>query len=267
MHPMLNIAIKAARLAGDIIVHAYDKRALYDVENKGKNDFVTSVDKKAEQAIIETLLTAYPKHSILAEESGEKANNSRQEKSEYQWIIDPLDGTLNFINGFPHFCVSIALKVKDKIEHGVIYDPMRNELFTASRGSGANLDSRRIRVNKTASLENSFLATGFPVRDNSQLDSYLDIFNSILKKSVDIRRSGSAALDLAYVACGRLDGYFEGGLHIWDTAAGSLMISEAGGYVGDFNGGEEHLASGEIIGTNIKLYKNLVKEIRNIKNK
>lgn len=258
MHPMLNIAVKAARKAGDVIMHAYDNKANFDINIKGQHDYVTTVDKNAERVIIDTILTAYPEHSILAEESGETTNSN----CDYQWIIDPIDGTLNFINKFPHFCISIAIKIKGRVEHGVIYDPVRNELFTASRGCGAYMDSRRIRVNKKNSLDSTFLATGFPVRQPEKLDKYLATFSNILKKSADIRRAGSAALDLAYVACGRLDGFFEGGLKIWDLAAGCLMITEAGGYVGDFEGGENYLASGEVIGTNIKLYKSLLKEIK-----
>jgi myo-inositol-1(or 4)-monophosphatase len=260
MHPMLNVAIKAARKAGDVIMHAFDNKAMFDIQQKGINDYVTTVDKNAENVIIETLHQAYPRHSFLAEESGERT----QPNSEHQWIIDPLDGTLNFIHGLPHFCISIALKVKNRVEYGVIYDPVRNELFTASRGCGAFLDSRRIRVNKNSTVENSVLSTGFPVREPEKLPNVLTTFSSIAKKVADIRISGSSALDLAYVASGRLDGMFEEGLKIWDTAAGSLMITEAGGYVGDFNGGEEHLNSGEIIGANIKLYKSLLKEIKSV---
>lgn len=258
MHPMLNTAIKAARQAGNIIMRAFDHRGQIEATPKGRHDYVTKVDKYAEEVIIETLLTAYPEHGVLAEESGEKIGKNPK----YQWIIDPLDGTLNFINGFPHFCVSIALKVGNKIEHGVIYDPVRNELFTASRGGGASLDSHRIRVNKTGSIENSFLATGFPVREPEKFESYLESFSSIVQKTADVRRAGSAALDLAYVAAGRLDGYWESGLKIWDVAAGSLMILEAGGYVGDHDGGEEYLAKGDIIGANMKLYKNILKEVK-----
>lgn len=259
MHPMLNIAVTAARKAGDVIMHAFDNKAMFDVEQKGRHDYVTTVDKNAERVIIDTIHNAYSRHSFLAEESGERT----QPNSEHQWIIDPLDGTLNFINGYPNFCVSIALKIKNKIEHGVVYDPMRNELFTASRGCGAFLDSRRIRVNKTSSIESSLLSTGFPIREPEKLKNAMSIFSSISQKATDIRISGASALDLAYVACGRLDGVFEEGLKIWDLAAGSLIITEAGGYVGDFNGGEEYLNSGEVIGTNIKLYKLLLKEIKN----
>ncbi len=255
---MLNTAVTAARKAGNYIMRAYDDKKRLEITSKGLHDFVTQVDHTAEELIIETLLTAYPKHDIIAEESGSNLKN----KSEYQWIIDPLDGTLNFINGFPHFCISIALRVNNVIEHGVIYDPVRNELFTASRGCGASLDNRRMRVNKNNSIENSFLATGFPTRYPEQLDSYIKSFNSILRKTSDIRRAGSAALDLAYVAAGRLDGYWESGLKIWDVAAGSLMILEAGGYVGDFNGGEDYLNSGSIIGGNMKLYKSILQEIK-----
>lgn len=258
MHPMLNIAIRAARKAGDVIMHAFDNKSSFDIQQKGLRDYVTSVDKNAESIIIETLHNAYPRHSFLGEESGERT----QPNAEHQWIIDPLDGTLNFINGLPHFCISIALKIKDKIEHGLIYDPVRNELFTASRGGGAFLDSRRIRVNKTTTIEDSILSTGFPVREPEKHIKSLATFSNIAQKATDIRVSGSAALDLAYVASGRLDGMYENGLKIWDLAAGCLMITEAGGYVGDFDGGEEHLNSGEIVAANMKLYKILLKEIK-----
>lgn len=260
-HPLVNTAVTAARKAGDIIMRAYDNRHQIEVSQKGLNDYVTKVDKYAEEVIIDTIHKSYPDHSILAEESGEKLKKD----SIHQWIIDPLDGTLNFINGFPHFCVSIAIKVNNTVQHGVIYDPVRNELFTASKGSGASLDSRRMRVNKASELEGSFLATGFPCREPEKFDSFIKSFDSILRKTCDIRRAGSAALDLAYVAAGRLDGYWESGLKPWDTAAGSLMILEAGGYVGDYDGGENYLSSGEIIGANMKLYKQILKELHNNK--
>lgn len=259
MHPMVNTAINAARQAGTIIMRAYDDKNRLTIASKGLNDYVTQVDKAAENIIIKVLQEAYPEHSIIAEESGEYMKNN----SKYTWIIDPLDGTLNFINGFGHFCVSIGLMVNNSIEHGVIYDPIRNELFTASKGCGASVDSKRIRVNKASSINNAFLATGFPVRQPEQLDSYLKTFTPILKQSADIRIAGSAALSLAYVAAGRLDGYFESGLKSWDLAAGSLMVLEAGGYVGDYAGGENYLTTGNIIAGNMKIYKNLLQHINN----
>lgn len=262
MHPMINTAVRAAREAGKIILRAYDDKNRLTIDTKGLNDYVTQVDKAAERAIIKILQEAYPDHSILAEESG----SHEIRNSKHQWIIDPLDGTLNFIHGFGHFCVSIALKINNVVEHGVIYDPIRNELFTATRGSGASLDSHRIRVNKKTSIEGCFLATGYSVRKPEQLDQNIKIFSSIIKQASDIRVAGSAALDLAYVAAGRLDGYYESDLQPWDLAAGSLLVTEAGGYVGDFNGGEDYLASGEIIAGNMKIYKNLLQEIFNAHN-
>lgn len=284
MHPMINIATKAARAAGTIIMRAYDDKKLLKVSSKGRYDYVSQIDKAAEDVIIDTILSAYPNHSILTEESGFVDNKNHQVKSnnkfysnksnhntnnnirnsdnnQYQWIIDPLDGTLNFINGFPHFAISIALKVNNKIEHAVIYDPLRNELFTASRGSGANLDNKKIRVNQIKEIDGSFLGTGFPVRNPEEFKNFLPVFNNLVQKTADIRRAGSAALDLAYVACGRLDGYFENYLHPWDLAAGSLLVLEAGGYVGDYNGGESFLDNGSVIAANMKLYKELLKVI------
>ncbi|MBP9721752.1 MAG: inositol monophosphatase [Gammaproteobacteria bacterium] len=263
MHAMVNTAVKAARLAGTIILRAYDDKNRLNITSKGINDYVTQVDKAAEQAIIKILQEAYPDHSILAEESG-KHTPSHKTTSTHQWIIDPLDGTLNFINNFGHFCVSIALKVNDTVEHSVIYDPIRNELFTASKGSGATLDSRRIRVNKKEHIQDSFLGTGYSVRNPENLDKNLKIFNSILKKVSDVRVTGSAALDLAYVAAGRLDAFYESDLMPWDLAAGSLLVLEAGGYVGDYSGGESYLNKGEVIAGNIKIYKNLLQEINKV---
>jgi len=258
MHPMVNTAVNAARQAGKLILRAYDDKNRLNIDAKGLNDYVTQIDKAAEFTIIKILSEAYPDHSILAEESGQQLRKNPN----YQWIIDPLDGTLNFINNFGHFCISIALKVNNIIEHGVIYDPIRNEMFTASRGSGANVDSKRIRVNKGTELAGSFLATGFPVRQPDLLESYLPSFNNILKQASDVRIAGSAALNLAYVAAGRLDGYFEPNLNAWDIAAGSLMVLEAGGYVGDYNGGEDYLNSGNIIAGNMKIYKYLLQELK-----
>lgn len=260
MHAMLNTAVSAARKAGDFIMRAFDDKKILNISPKGRHDYVTQIDSKAEEIIIKTLKEAYPKHDIIAEESG----NDLKNRSKFQWIIDPLDGTLNYINGFPHFCISIALKIDGQVEHGVIYDPSRNELFTASRGRGASLDSKRIRVNNNKTLDGSFIGTGFPVRTPEAIDSYTKVFNSILKQTSDIRRAGSAALDLAYVAAGRLDGFWESGLKIWDLAAGCLMVSEAGGYVGDFEGGENHLESGNVIAGNMKIYKSILQEVKRV---
>lgn len=223
---MLNIAVRAARQAGNIIIRNVDRVDTLEVSLKGRQDYVTSVDRAAEAAIIQTIHKAYPEHAFEAEESGMSAN---AETSDYVWVIDPLDGTMNFLHGYPQFCVSIALKVKGVVEHGVVFDPMRNELFEASRGSGAQLDGRKIRVSKVSKLENALIATGFPVRQPDKLPAFMQTFERVLGQCAGIRRAGAAALDLAYVACGRLDGYWELGLQPWDVAAGGLLVEEAGG--------------------------------------
>lgn len=247
MHPLLNIAVRAARSASNIIVRATKHVEHLEITSKGRNDFVSDVDRMAEAEIINTIHKAYPDHAILAEESGQSGENDTV------WIIDPLDGTTNFLHGFPHFCISIAVMVRGKIEHGVIYDPLREELFTASRGAGAQLNDRRIRVGKRKSLAESLLATGFPFRQPQHFDSYLATFKVLFPQVVDVRRAGSAALDLAYVAAGRLDGYWEIGLQPWDIAAGALLIEEAGGVVTDFSAGDNYLDSGNIIVGNVSI--------------
>ena len=233
LHPMLNVAIKAARAAGAII-----NRAALDVEavrvsQKQLNDFVTEVDVASEKAIIETLLTAYPQHGILAEESGKEYGSPT---SEFVWIIDPLDGTTNFIHGFPVYCVSIALAVRGKVEQAVIYDPSRNDLFTATKGRGAFLNERRIRVSKRTRLSECLISTGFPFRPGDNFKNYLALMGDVMQRCAGLRRPGSAALDLAYVAAGFTDGFFETGLSSWDVAAGSLLVTEAGGLIGNFTG-------------------------------
>jgi myo-inositol-1(or 4)-monophosphatase len=242
MHPVLNIAVKAARRAGSVINRASFDLDKLTVEQKAHNDFVSEVDRAAEQAIIQVIREAYPQHSILAEESG-----LADKQSEYQWIIDPLDGTTNFLHGFPQYCVSIALSVKGQVQHGVIFDPVRNDLFTTSRGAGAFMNDRRIRVSRTASLKDALLCTGFPYKEFAQFDRYLAMFKELTQKSAGIRRPGAAALDLAYVACGRFDGFWEMGLNAWDVAAGGLLIQEAGGLVADFSGDADWLSSGTIV--------------------
>lgn len=227
MHPMLNIGIRAAHAAGDHIVKYVDRIQDIPVSSKGRNDFVTEVDKQAEIIIVDIIRKAYPQHSVLGEEGG------AQGEDDFQWIIDPLDGTTNFLHGFPHFAVSIGLKHKGVLDQGVVYDPMRQELFTASKGAGAYLNKRRIRVSKKKGLDGALLGTGFPFREMDNLEAYLDTFRQLFPLVAGIRRAGSAALDLAYVACGRLDGFWEYGLKDWDIAAGSLLITEAGGLVGD----------------------------------
>lgn len=256
MHPLVNIAVSAARQASRVILHAMDNMDKVKTSSKGQNDFVTSVDKKSEQVIIDTIKAAYPEHAILAEESGEIPGN------ETTWIIDPLDGTTNFLYEFPHFAISIAVAEKGRIQHGVIYDPIRDELFTASRGRGAALNGKRLRVVDQKLLENCLLGTGFPFRSKDNIDTYVDTFKGFMTECRDIRRAGSAALDLAYVAAGRLDGFWEFGLSKWDIAAGSLMIQEAGGIVDDMNGQQKFLENGNIIAAPPKVFKAMVKTIR-----
>lgn len=251
MDAMLNIAIKAARRAGQHIIRNADRLDRLKVESKGHNDFVSEVDRIAEQEIIEILLHAYPDHSILAEESGEHAG------SEYCWIIDPLDGTTNYLHGYPQYAVSIALKHKERLEQAVIFDPLRDELFSASRGSGAQLNDRRIRVSKVKKMPEALLGTGFPFKTQDKLDVWIDTFRSMLTGSSGIRRAGSAALDLAHVACGRLDGFWEFGLKPWDMAAGCLLIEEAGGLVSDMLEPISALKTGNILAGNPNIYKQM----------
>ena len=255
LHPMINVAIKAARAAGAII-----NRAALDVESvrisqKQVNDFVTEVDHAAEKTIIETLLGAYPGHGILAEESGSEHG---AKDSEFVWIIDPLDGTTNFIHGFPVYCVSIALAVKGKVEQAVIYDPSRNDLFTATRGRGAYMNDRRLRVSKRIRLAECLISTGFPFRPGDNLPDYMAMMGEVMKRTAGLRRPGAAALDLAYVAAGFTDGFFESGLQPWDVAAGSLLVTEAGGLVGNFTGEADFLAQHECLAGNPKVYGQMV---------
>ena len=255
LHPMLNVAIRAARAAGAII-----NRAALDVEavrisQKQVNDFVTEVDHASENAIIETLLTAYPQHGILAEESGSAHGNPR---ADHVWIIDPLDGTTNFIHGFPVYCVSIALSVKGRIEQAVVYDPTRNDLFTATRGRGAYLNDRRIRVSKRTRLVESLVSTGFPFRKGDDFPTYLAMMGDVMQRTAGLRRPGAAALDLAYVAAGFTDGFFETGLKPWDIAAGSLLVTEAGGLIGNFTGEADFMEQRECMAGNPRVYGQLV---------
>jgi len=256
MHPTLNIAVRAARSAGNVIIRNLGRLDSLAIHTKDRNDFVTEVDQKAEQEIIYTLRKAFPDHGILAEESG------LREGDDYQWIIDPLDGTTNFLHGFPQFAVSIALRHKGRLEHGVVYDPLRQELFTASRGAGAMLNDRRIRVTKRKSLDGALLGTGFPFKAQQHLETYLDMFRALFPNTAGIRRPGSAALDLAYVATGRLDGFWEIGLNIWDMAAGVLLIQEAGGLSSDFLGGHSYLENGNLVAGSPKVFTDILKTIR-----
>lgn len=256
MHPYLNTAVKAARRAGDIIVRGLTRFEGVEATAKGHNDFVTSIDHAAEAAIIDTLSNAYPSHGFIAEESG-----VTQGTADIAWIIDPLDGTTNFMHGFPQFAVSIACQVEGRIEHGVIYDPMRQEIFTSSRGNGAYLENRRLRVSGRRTLEGALIGTGFPYRENLHLlDPYLAMFKAVTQKTAGLRRPGAASLDLAYVAAGRTDGFWEIGLKIWDTAAGTLLIREAGGLVGTLDGGE-YKQGGNIAAGSPKVFKELLQTI------
>lgn len=253
MHPMLNIAIQGARSASRTILRYFDQLDKVEVSEKEKNDYVTQVDKLSEEIIITEIQKAYPRHAIIAEENG-KLNSSNDE---YCWIIDPLDGTRNFMHGFPQFSISIALMKKNVLELGMVYDPIRQELFTATRGQGAYLNSRRLRVSPAKKFSSTLIGTGFPFCDKDDTERYLKKFQTVFTHCGDIRRAGSAALDLAYVAAGRLDGYWEAGLEIWDIAAGVLMIKEAGGIVTDFQGAENYLDSGDVIAGNLKSQKEL----------
>jgi myo-inositol-1(or 4)-monophosphatase len=266
MHPMLTIAVKAARKAGNIIVRASEDISQLKIKNKTFNDFVSEIDLASEEAIISTLKATYPDHAFLGEESG-----LSDAKSDYVWIIDPLDGTTNFLHNFPQYCISIALMHKGEIEQGLVYDPNRNDLFTATKGRGAFLNDRRIRVSGKAKLRESLIGTGFPFRDYDHLPAYLKMFEEMIRSTSGLRRPGSAALDLAYVAAGWFDGFWEIGLSKWDIAAGGLLVKEAGGIVADFKESQDWIDSGNIIASNAKIYdeffgiiqKHLSEELKN----
>ena len=255
MHPTLAIAVKAARRAGNFINRSARDLDLLTVTTKGPKDFVSEVDRAAEAAIVETILGAYPDHAILAEEGTAKGANA---DAENLWIIDPLDGTTNFLHGFPQYCVSIALQHKGQVTQGVIYDPVRNDLFTATRGRGAFLNERRIRVSKRDHLRDCLVGTGFPFRDGSYLDTYLQMMKTMIEQTAGLRRPGAAALDLAYVAAGFYDGFWEVGLNAWDVAAGSLLVQEAGGLIGDLAGEGDFLYGGQVIAANPKVFAQMV---------
>jgi len=266
MHPLLNIAVRAARRAGEVIVRSLVRLESLEVTSKGRNDYVSEIDRAAERDIIDIIHKHYPDHAILAEESGSSGDNDTV------WIIDPLDGTTNFLHGFPVFAVSIAVQQRGRLEIGVIYDPMRQEVFTAARGDGAHLENRRIRVSKQRGLEGALLATGFPYREDERYaDNYFAMFRMLASMTAGVRRPGSAALDLAYVAAGRVDGFWEMGLKAWDTAAGTLMIREAGGRVGTL-GGDEYRLGPNIVAGAPKVYEALIaalaphvpEELRNV---
>ena len=255
LHPMLNTAIKAARLAGSIINRAALDLEVLKVSSKGPNDFVSEVDRAAEDIIIRTLLEAYPGHGILAEESG-RTHGARD--SEFIWIIDPLDGTTNFLHGFPVYAVSIALAHRHNVQQAVVYDPTRNDLFFASKGRGAFCNDRRLRVSKRLRMSEALIGTGFPFRKGDNFKRYVKMFETVMQSCAGLRRPGAAALDLCYVAAGHYDGFFETGLSPWDIAAGSLMITEAGGLIGNFTGESDYLYQREVVAGNPKIYGQLV---------
>ena len=259
MEPMLSMALRATRKAGEIIERALDRVDLIPIEEKGRNDFVSEVDRKSEQEIIYHLKKAYPDHGFLGEESGATGNQS----SDYQWVIDPLDGTTNFLHGIPHFAISLACIFKGNILHGIVYDPVKREEFSATRGKGATLNDRRIRVSNRKSFEGALMGTGIPFNDFGldNIDAYLKCLKEIAGQTAGIRRQGSAALDMAYVAAGRYDGFWEMNLKQWDIAAGILLVKEAGGMVSDFKGGNDYLDSGHVVCANPKVFKPLLQVV------
>lgn len=256
MHPMLNIAVRAARAAGNLIARNIGNNSQFSVAQKQqRGDLVTDIDRECENTIAQTLLKSYRDHCIIGEESGISGNPD----SPYKWIIDPIDGTQNFVQGIPHVAVSIALHYNDKAEVAVVFNPMTNEMFTASRGDGATLNGRRIRVTDRVGLEDSVIATAFPVRYRERMNAYIPLFHNLIDSCADVRRMGVASLDLAYVACGRFDGYLEQGLKIWDFAAGELLVREAGGIVTDFAGTPKYTKTGNILCGNPNIVRSLLK--------
>jgi myo-inositol-1(or 4)-monophosphatase len=254
MQPLANIAAMAARKGGDMLLRQLNQLDRLKVETKGRNDFVSEADRQAEAVIVDTILNHYPDHAILAEEGGARG------ESDHLWIIDPLDGTTNFLHGFPVFCVSVGLQIRGRLEHGVIYDPLRQEMFTASRGEGAQLDGRRIRVTNRRDLADALIGTGFPYRRGSAgLDPYMALLKDVIRNAAGVRRPGAAALDLAYVAAGRLDGFWETGLKPWDLAAGALLIREAGGIISGLDGSEGFMETGHVLAGSPKIYAGLAR--------
>jgi myo-inositol-1(or 4)-monophosphatase len=253
---MINIAVRAARNAGRILMRYYEHTESLQVDQKSRNDFVSEVDRQAEQAIIHELRSKFPSHAILGEETGSHKGD------DFEWVIDPLDGTTNYLHGVPQFSVSIALKHKGQLEHGLVYDPLRDEMYTASRGGGARLNDRRLRVTQRIGLEGALLGTGFPFRDQRFMPEYLRMLEALIKDTAGIRRPGSAALDFAYVAAGRNDGFWELGLSQWDFAAGALLVREAGGVVSDIAGGERFLETGNVIAGGFKVHGAMLKTIK-----
>ena len=255
VHALLNIAVRAARSAGEVIVRSLTRLESLEVTSKSRNDFVTEIDRRAEGEIIALVRKNYPAHAFLAEESGESGTG------DVVWIIDPLDGTTNFLHGFPVFAVSIAVQIKGRLEHAVVYDPMRQEFFTSTRGEGAHCENHRMRVSKLRSLDGALIATGFPYRENTKyIDAYMAMLKTVMLRVAGVRRPGSASLDLAYVAAGRVDGFWEIGLKAWDTAAGTLLIQEAGGHIGTLTGGE-YKQGGNVVAGTPRVYSGLVEVI------
>ncbi|WP_101756804.1 inositol monophosphatase family protein [Oceanicoccus sp. KOV_DT_Chl] len=260
MEPMLNIALRAARQAGEIVARATDQLDTLEVKEKSANDFVTEVDQAAEKEVIYHISKAHPDHGFLGEEGGRQGNAD----SDYQWVIDPIDGTTNFIRGIPHFAISIACLYKGQLEHAVILDPIRREEFTASRGKGAQLNGRRMRVSNRKSLDGALIGTGIPYKSRSEdhIPAYTESMAAVAKQTAGIRRAGAASLDLAYVAAGRLDAFWEISLNQWDIAAGVLLIRESGGLVSDFRGGNGYMESGNIVAGNPKCFKGVLQTIQ-----
>lgn len=254
----LNIAIRAAMRAGDIMRRERNRLHQLHIETKAPGDFVSEIDRACEATIVRAIQDMYPEHGILAEEGGKLGNQD----SDHLWIIDPLDGTTNYLHEHPHFCVSIALRVRGVMQDAVIYDPLREELFTATRGEGAQLNDRRIRCSRASAVKDALIGTGFPIRKRRMMPSYMKMYTGFMSEAQDIRRSGSACLDLAYIACGRLDGFFEPGLKPWDMAAGALIVREAGGVVVDFDGGDDYLRTGEVIAAPFKMIAPMLQQIQ-----
>ncbi len=261
MHPLVNIAVSAARLAGNFMMRNLDHVDQLKIERKGRSDFVTQIDRGAESEIVKTIRKAYPQHAVLGEEGGR--SDIAGQDNEVLWIIDPLDGTTNYLHGLPHFSVSIGIQVRGVLQHGVIYAPCTQDLYCASRGAGATLNNRRLRVSNTKELDSALIGTGVPINAN-HLDAYLPMLRYIAETTAGIRRAGSAALDLAYVAAGRLDGFWELGLKPWDIAAGLLMVQEAGGMTSELYGGADVLATGHVLAANHKLHPQLAEAFSDI---
>ena len=257
MNPMLNIAIRAARKAGNIVAKGFERRDEIETREKSANDYVTNIDRASEAAIIDIIRKSYPTHTIIGEESG-----ALEGDNEVQWVIDPLDGTTNFVKGLPHFSISIAVRVKGRTEVGVVYDPIRNELFTAVRGEGAKLNEYRLRLDSRTELNGAIIATGVPFKIKRYIPVHLEMIGALIEECADFRRTGSAALDLCYVASSRIDGYFEMGLKPWDCAAGDLIVREAGGLVTDFVGGHNYLKSGNIVAGGSRITKQILTKLQ-----